>query len=213
MPEVGPHPKAFLRIWMPLARLLAFLLFLVLGPIRVRGAYRVPREGGVLILANHLSDVDPVVVQYACPRAIHFMAKHELFEMPVVGWLIRKFRGFPVRRGEPDRQALKYSVNLLKAREAVAIFPEGEISEHGGLLPLKAGVALIARMAEAPAICCGVRDTQRIMPYGKTTPRPSWRTVEVVWGEPRTFGKETPPEDILAWAKGQLISLSGEDER
>jgi 1-acyl-sn-glycerol-3-phosphate acyltransferase len=135
------------------------------------------------------------------------MAKSELFEMPVIGWLLQKFKAFGIKRGEPDRQALKYSAALLKAGEAVGIFPEGQLSENGELQELKAGIALIMRLAGTPVICCGLAGTQRMMPYGKVIPRPAFHTVEVTWGEPRTFDKDATTEDILAWATGQLQSL------
>jgi 1-acyl-sn-glycerol-3-phosphate acyltransferase len=201
-------PATFLRLWLPIWRAVAGVLFLILGPVRVRGAYRVPKEGGVLVLANHIADVDPIVLQYACPRPVHFMAKSELFDMPIVGKLIRFFGAFPVRRGEADRHAIKRSAELLRAGEAVGIFPEGQLSETGELQELKAGVALIARMAGTPVICCGINGTNRIMPYGTMIPRPSFRTVEVVWGEPRTFGKETSAEDFMAWVRGQFLELT-----
>lgn len=197
-------PRKFLRFWYPFWRKIAAVLLFVLGPLKIRGSYRVPNEGGVLILANHLSDIDPVVVQYACPRHIRFMAKRELFDMPSVGKWIRFFGGFPVKRGEPDRQALKRAVALLKAGQAVGVFPEGQISEDGELQELKAGIALIARLADVPIICCTLEGTQRIMPYAEVWPRPAFGHVNVTWGEPRKFSKDTPPEELLAWAASQL---------
>ena len=205
---IGPHPVVQRKLWLPLTRLVAGLLLLILGPLRIRGAYRVPKEGGVLILANHLSDLDPVVVQYACPRPVHFMAKSELFEIPVLGKVMRMFGAFPVKRGEPDRQALKRSADLLKAGEAVVIFPEGQLSQAGELQEIKAGVALIARLAAGvPVICVGLDGTQRVIPYGSVIPRPAFRTINVEWGEPRTFDKSDEPEEILAWIARQLRSL------
>jgi len=200
-------PEAFTRFWLPLGRAFVWFIFLILGPVRVRGSYRVPKKGGVLVLSNHLSDIDPVVVQFACARPVHFMAKSELFSMRVIGPVIKFFGAFPVKRDAADRQAIKNSAELLKAGEVVGIFPEGQISEDGQLAELKGGVALIARMGGSPVICCGLRDTQRIIPYGSTIPRPALRTVEAVWGEPRTFCKETSPEEFMAWVRGQFLEL------
>lgn len=197
-------PGSFLRFWLPFWRTVASVLLFLLGPIKIRGAYRVRKEGGVLILANHLSDIDPVIVQYACPRHIRFMAKHELFDMPSVGKWIRFFGGFPVKRGEPDRQALKRAVALLKSGQAVGVFPEGQISEDGELQELKAGIALIARLAEVPVICCTLEGTQRIMPYAKVWPRPSFGGVRATWGEEKKFSKDVSTEEFLAWAASQL---------
>jgi 1-acyl-sn-glycerol-3-phosphate acyltransferase len=195
-------------LWLPLARLFACVFFFLLGPYRVRGAYRVPKEGPLLILPNHVADLDPPFVQFACPRPVHFMAKSELFEMKVVGPLIRFFGAFPVKRGEPDRNSIRHAVELLKSGEAVGVFPEGQLSEDGELQELKSGVALIVRMAQCPVICCGIRGMQKVMPYGKVIPRPAFSTVEAVWGEPRSFTKDASTEEILDWVKGQLLTLS-----
>ena len=192
----------------PLARLFAKPLFFLLGPLVVSGAYRVPRKGGLLVLANHQADIDPAVVQAACPRRVYFMAKSELFEMRAVGKAIRWFRAFPVKRGEPDRTAIKTAAAYAKAGEAVGIFPEGQLSEDGELQPLKAGAALIVRMAGAPVICLGLRDTNRILPFGKLIPRPAFRRVYARWGEVRTFTKDDSAETILGWIEGQFRELT-----
>jgi 1-acyl-sn-glycerol-3-phosphate acyltransferase len=176
----------------------------------VRGAYRVPRKGPILILANHRADVDPLLVQIACPRNIYFMGKSELFDMPVIGWLLRAVAAFPVKRGEPDRAALRRAADLLKIGEAVCVFPEGQLTETGELQEIKAGVALIIRMAECPVICIGLRNTDRIMPYGTLTPRPTLHHVSAMWGEPRRFDRSVPAEEILAWISGQLRELTEE---
>lgn len=210
--ELGLHPKWMRWLGIPLLKLAFGLLFLLLGPLRVRGKYRVPRSGGLLILANHRADVDPIVVQLACPRAIHFMAKSELFEMKVVGPLLRFYKAFPVRRGEPDKGAIRHCVELLKAGEAVCVFPEGELSEQAELLPLKPGVALIVRMSGAPVICIGLKGTNRVMPYGTTIPRPSFRRIDCEWGELRTFERADGAEAILSWAEGQLRMLTGQQD-
>jgi 1-acyl-sn-glycerol-3-phosphate acyltransferase len=162
----------------------------------------------VLILANHLADVDPIAVQVGCPRAIHFMAKSELFEMPVLGGVIRWFQAFPVKRGEPDRASMRHAIDLLKMGEVVCVFPEGQLSEDGELQELKPGIALIVRQASVPVICCGIRNTNKVMPYGKTTPRISWSRVYVEWGEVKEFTKGSTTEEILEWADGQLKELT-----
>jgi 1-acyl-sn-glycerol-3-phosphate acyltransferase len=186
------------------------MLFWILGPIKSRGSYRVPKSGPVLILSNHISDVDPIVVQVACPRPVHFMAKSELFEMKLLGKMIRWYQAFPVKRGEPDRASMRHAIELLKMGEAVTIFPEGQLSEDGELQELKAGVALIVRQAATQVICCGVRNSNKVMPYGRVVPRLSWSRVYVEWGEVKQFTKESTSEEIIDWATGQLKMLTQE---
>ncbi len=208
--KVELQSPLFRRFGLPFWKFVAWILLFLCGPLRATGKYRVPRKGGLLILSNHLADVDPIVVQVACPRPVYFMAKSELFEMRFLGKMIRWFRAFPVKRGEPDRKALRKAVDYLRAGEAVCVFPEGELSESGELMELKAGVALIARMAGVPVICMGIRNTNRMLPYGSLIPRPAFRTLHAQWGEPRAFGKEIEAEHFLAWAEGQLRELTGQ---
>ena len=207
--ESARHTKSQLLFWLPLGRAVVKALMLVLGPARLRGNYRIPKEGGVLVLANHISDLDPILVQSGCPRPLHFMAKSELFDIPVIGRLQRAFGSFPVNRGAPDRAALKMSASLVREGEAVGIFPEGQISEDGNLQEIKGGVALIIRMSPGiPVICCGLKGSDRIIPYGKTIPRPAFRTVDILWGEPRSFDKSSTTEEIVTWIESQLRELT-----
>ena len=208
LPEPGPIPL-WKRIFVfPPGRLLFRVLMTLYGRASVRGAYRVPRTGGVLILPNHRADVDPMLVQMASPRNIHFMAKSELFSMPVLGTLLRLINVFPVKQGESDRGAIRRSVELLKKGEVVCIFPEGQLSETGDLQQIKPGVALIIRLSDPEVICIGLKNTDRMLPYGKLIPRPTWHKVSAMWGEPRKFPKDTPPEEITGWIEGQLRELT-----
>jgi 1-acyl-sn-glycerol-3-phosphate acyltransferase len=202
--EPGPHSAFHRWFLLPASRVICFFLFLILGPIRSIRRDRVPRSGGLLILANHLADVDPVVVQLASPRPMHFMAKSELFEMPVLGNLIRAYGAFPVKRGEPDRTSIKRAVNLLRMGEVVCVFPEGQLSESGELQELKPGIALLARMAECEVVCCRLDNTNRIMPYGSLIPRPSFHWTVARWGESRRFDRHAETDEIIAWAEKEL---------
>ena len=107
------------RLAFPILTFFVRLLFVLLGPIRSHDRNNIPRSGGLLILSNHIADVDPIVVQLACPRMIHFMAKSELFEIPVLKHFIKWFHVFPVKRGEPDRAAIKHAISLVAQGEAV----------------------------------------------------------------------------------------------
>lgn len=207
-PRLKPHSPFLVGVVYPVLRPLVWLIFLVLGPFRVYNRRLIPKDGGVVIISNHLSDMDPVVVQYGCPRPIYFMAKSELFEIKVLGPLIRIFRAFPVRRGEPDRDAIKLAVELAQAGNVVCLFPEGQLSEDGELQELKPGASLIVRMAGVPVVCCGLQNTNRIIPFKKLIPRPSWHCTRVSWGEPRTFNK-AESGDILPWMEAELLRLTG----
>lgn len=194
------------RLFYPLIWLFAYLLCLVLGPIWVRKEQKWPR-GGLLVLSTHQSDCDPVFVQVGAMLPLHFMAKSELFEMRVLGPVIRFLRGFPVQRGTPDKAAIKRAIELLKSGERVGIFPEGQLSETGELLPVLPGSALIVRMAQVPVVCCRVQNTNRVIPYGQYIPRPCFRRVYVRFGEVRTFDKGATNEDIIEWVNREWRRL------
>jgi 1-acyl-sn-glycerol-3-phosphate acyltransferase len=209
--DAAPYPRAF-RAWQfPLLRAFGILLLFVLGRFKTFNRNRVPQNGGLLILSNHRSDCDPIAIQVACPRPIRFMGKKELWDMAVVRGFLNWLKAFPINRGEPDKSAIKHSVALLQAGECVGVFPEGQLTETGELLPLKPGIALIVRLSGAPVICLGLRNTERIVPYGSLLPRPSLKQVTAHWGEPRCFERHADTEQIMAWAQEELTALCSEN--
>ena len=188
--------------------LFAWILLTVLGPLRGSGRRNVPRSGGVLILANHLSDLDPIAIHAVSPRPVSFMAKEELFHMGLLGPLIRWYDAFPVKRGAPDRAAIRRAVETLKGGGVVCVFPEGRLSKTGELLPLEAGAMLIARMADVPIVCCRVDGTQRVMPYGLSIPRPAFHWMKVRFGSPRRIEEGGSVEAMMEWVKNELSPSS-----
>lgn len=139
------------------------------------------------------------------------MAKSELFGIPILGSVMRAFGAFPVRRGEPDRAALRTAIQFLKAGEVVGMFPEGALTESGELQPIMPGAGLVARQAGVPVICVGLRNTERVLPYGAVVPRPGWRRIWAVWGEPKVFLPNDSNDDVVQWIESQLRILYEED--
>lgn len=127
---------------------LARLLF----GMRVMGSRRVPRRGGLIIACNHISELDPPVLGFAIPRTIAYMAKVELFRMRITDFFLRKLNAFPVNRTSIDTGALRKAIQHLKRGEAVVIFPEGTRSRDGRLLPVKAGIGLVAVSSGVPVL-------------------------------------------------------------
>lgn len=193
----------------PIAKLLLAVSLFLLGPVRVKGKRNLPRSGGLLIVANHLSDSDPAILGHALPRQSYYMAKRELFVIPILAWIIKTLRAFPVNRGSPDRAAIRKTVELLQKGEAVVVFPEGQLSETGELQPLMPGVAMIVARSGVPVICAGLIGTPRIIPYGSVWPRPAFGGVSVTFGEPKTFPHGSTSAEILGWMTSQLQQLTG----
>lgn len=136
------------------------------------------------------------------------MAKSELWDMKGVRTVLKWIKAFPVKRGEPDKSAIKHAVDMLKAGECVGVFPEGQLTESGDLQELKPGIALIVRMSGVPVICCGLRNTDKIVPYGTIIPRPSLKQVVAEWGEPKTFERKADTDEIMSWVESELKRLA-----
>lgn len=118
----------------------------------IQGKENIPREGPVVLVANHVSYWDPVILASSVNRVVHFMAKEELFKVPVFGTIIRLLHAFPIKRGRPDRNALRMTTEILQKGDVLALFPEGTRNKTGELLPFHPGAALFALRAKAPII-------------------------------------------------------------
>jgi 1-acyl-sn-glycerol-3-phosphate acyltransferase len=116
------------------------------------GTEFIPQRGGVIIASNHVAYVDPPFVGAASPRELYYLAKSELFNNRLFGWLIRKYNAFPVTRGAFDRKAISQAVTLLKERKALLLFPEGTRSRDGNFLEPKLGVGKIASEGGVPIV-------------------------------------------------------------
>lgn len=182
-------------VFYEIVRAMAWLIFRItvalLGGFRHEGRENVPKTGGVLITPNHISDADPPLVGIALPRSCYFMAKEELFQLPLIGPLIRLLHGFPVKRYTADRAALRTAEQLLERGEAVVIFPEGKLSEDGQLQEFLPGVLLVAQRASVPIVPTIIEGSDSLMPYGKLIPQHAHRRIIVRFGQPVTLAELT----------------------
>lgn len=119
---------------------------------RVEGIENFPQDGKVIVYSNHTSNFDPMVLGVLMPRKIHFMAKEELFRIPVFGSLIKSLGAFPVKRGKVDISAIKQSIRILKEGQVLGMFPEGTRGQSGELQSFAHGIAAIAVRAQSPVI-------------------------------------------------------------
>jgi 1-acyl-sn-glycerol-3-phosphate acyltransferase len=137
-----------------------------------RGREHVPATGPVLVVSNHQSVLDPPLIGGAAPRRLSFLAKAELFRIPLLGRLIHALGARPVRREGADAQALRTALATLQAGEALLVFPEGTRSETGRLGEAKAGAGMLAVLSGAPVVPVYIAGTGRSLPRGGAVPRP-----------------------------------------
>jgi 1-acyl-sn-glycerol-3-phosphate acyltransferase len=120
--------------------------------LKVYNVHHVPRRGGVLVVSNHQSYLDPVLRAVKVPRPFSFLAKSELFENPYFGWLIRSLNAFPVRQGEGDVGAVKETIRRLQEGHALILYPEGTRTHTGEIQKMQPGAGLIVRRAGVPVV-------------------------------------------------------------
>ncbi len=155
---------------------------------RAAGAEHVPPSGPVLLAANHVSVLDPPVVGVSARRQIHFLAKAELFRIPLLGSLIGRLNAHPVERDGADAGALRRALLLLREGNALLVFPEGTRGREGTLGPGRAGAGMLAAQSGAPVVPVYIRGTGKALPRGASRPRRA--RIAVAFGPPIRFSRE-----------------------
>lgn len=137
-------------------------VFHLFSVIEVSGAEHLPKIGGVVLAANHLTNFDVFPMQFVLPRLIFFMGKAELFTNPLLDPIFRRLGGFPVNRGERDEWAFQHALKVLQHGQLLGIFPEGKRSLGHGLRTAKTGVARFALLTGVPIVPVGVVGTDQM---------------------------------------------------
>lgn len=129
--------------------------------IKVEGQGNMPKNGPVIVASNHISLLDPVVVGCVFEREINFIAKEELFQIPILKTIIKALNAFPIKRGSGDRGALRAALQVLSQNRCFGIFPEGHRNRtEARLTPFKGGAAMIALKSGAPVLPVAVQGTK-----------------------------------------------------
>lgn len=214
--------------WYRLAVVVVKPLLLLFTRRRWSGGENIPRSGGVIIAANHISYVDPLMVAhfvYENGRLVRFLAKHTLFEVPFIGRVFKGAQQIPVRRGTADAAAaLTAAVDALHRGECVLVYPEGTATRDPHLWPMVArtGIARLALTTGVPVIPIAQWGAQQVLPYPSKRPRLLPRaTIQMVAGPPvdlsRFEGKEQTAEilreatdEVMHRIREQLADLRGE---
>lgn len=154
------------------AKGLVGIAFRTVYRIRVEGLENVPPTGGAIVCGNHFNAQDPILVGITLNRPVQFMAKQELFKHKLFAWVLHGMGVFPVKRGQPDRAALKHSIEVLESGACFGIFPEGTRNKTGQLGKAEPGTAYLALKSGAPVIPVGITSRYKffgpiLVRYGK----------------------------------------------
>lgn len=162
------------------------VFFKIFFRLKVIGKEHIPESGAVILCCNHISVLDPPVLGTPLARKVRFMAKQELFQIPVFGRIITLLGAFPVKRGGISKESIKTTLTLLRNGEVLGIFPEGTRNNESGAV--KRGAATFA-----------LRSDSKIVPVAIVGRYEWFRSMKVIYGEPiniDTYRESKEPERV-----------------
>lgn len=163
-----PEPSLTYRL---VSGLLVFPLFRFLFRGSTQGLEHVPMEGPLVVASNHGSHLDPPLLGHALGRPVAFMAKAELFAIPLLGAVIRACGAYPVRRGASDREAIRTATAKLGEGWATGVFLDGTRQANGRVNNPLPGAALLAARSGAPLLPVAIVNSHRALGSGRIWPR------------------------------------------
>ncbi|EFA72309.1 1-acyl-sn-glycerol-3-phosphate acyltransferase [Raphidiopsis brookii D9] len=146
---------------------------------KIYGVENVPQTGGLVIVSNHASYFDPPIVSNCVCRPVAYMAKEELFKIPVLAQAIKLYGAYPVSRGTSDRAAIRYALEYLENGWAVGVFLEGTRTRDGRVHDPKRGAALLAAKAKVPLLPVSLWGSEKIVQPGTPIPRKVPLTIRI----------------------------------
>ena len=186
-----PYSELGYKIWFKIRPVIKTLL-----RIKVNGLENFPDKSGFIIAANHRSYLDPPIINTISPFPVMFMAKEELFKVPILGSFIKKAGAIPVERGRKATKSLIKALDLLKEGYTVGIFPEGTRANPGEYLKPQPGVGLLVSKANVPVIPVKIEGADKVFPNNAKFPKLFTAPIEVTVGKPLKFDEDYSYEEI-----------------
>jgi len=224
-PEVtAPPPAADPELGSPLRRnwvwyscqFVLRLVFLTWLRYRARGVSQIPPTGGGLILSNHQSFLDPLLIGLPLSRPVSYLARDSLFRVPFLGGILRRTYVMPLNREKGSTAGIKETLRRMHLGFLVGVFPEGTRSADGQVGEFKPGFAALVRRMDVPLYPVGIAGANRALGRGKIFLRP--HRVCVVFGEPISTaeiaelsvkGREA---ELIETVRGRVIACQREAE-
>ena len=210
-----PSPTRRNAVWLGI-QLIAQLFLVVYLRYRARNVNRIPHEGGGLILANHQSFLDPILIGLPLRRPIRYVTRDTADRDTVISWILRKTYVMPINRDRASATSIKEAVRRMQHGFLVGVFPEGTRSNDGSVGDFKPGFIALLKRGGVPVFPVGISGADQALPRGRLWLKP--RAVRVVFGEPipfeqlqELFGKGNEAE-LIELVHSRVVTCQAEAE-
>ena len=193
---------------MLLYRIFRFLLTIlckIFFGLEVCGKEFIPKRGGFVLVSNHASLLDPILLGVSCPRILNFAAKDSLFSNPLFAVLLRRVGAFPIKRWSADLSAVRESVRRLKEGRGLVVFPEGTRSTDNQIKDLSAGFIFLAHKAGVPVVPARIYGSSEALAKGRRMIKPIG--IRVIFGRSFSVQGDQAHSDILKDIHRQISML------
>jgi 1-acyl-sn-glycerol-3-phosphate acyltransferase len=204
---IDARPTTGMRLYYRVCRFICQWTMTLLLKARVFGRHHIPARGGVLLVCNHQSFLDPVLATMALIREGNYMARDSLFRRRFFRLLIESLNAFPVRRNTADLAAIKEAMRRLKQGRVVVLYPEGTRTEDGRIGPMLPGLGAIARKAGVPIVPTLIDGVFQAWPRSRKLPGPG--DVIIEYGRPITPREyaDLTAEGLMDLVRNRLLAM------
>ena len=186
------------RIWYRIVQRVLQLVAVLAYRARYSGVRNIPTEGGVLVVSNHQSHLDPPLAGIGSPRMMGFVARETLFRFAPLGWFIRSVGAFPIDREGVGLSGIKEALKRLKQGEMVVIFPEGTRTRDGEIAPFRPGFTTLAIRSKAAILPMAIDGAYQAWPRSRNWPGLGRIRVH--------YGVAIAPEEYAGWDERKLLA-------